>query len=247
MQGQGRNRRLSRSDELQSPRAGCLAGQVGKPVPRRRRGTSLKTCPGRDTGRQVRPNPAEVPIPALLQSPRAGSLPGQVGKPVPRRGRGTSLKTCPGRETGRQIRPNPAEVPIPALLQSPRAGCLPGQVGKPVPRRRRGTSLKTCPGRDTGRQVRPNPDEVPIPTPLQSPTVGFLPGQVGKPVPRWSLSDFATGVLPHCPPPPRLFCRAGDVETLFPLVLGGGSEGWEGTGFLTAVPPGTDLAAMEDV
>jgi hypothetical protein len=165
MQGQGRNRRLSRSDELQSPRAGCLAGQVGKPVPRRRRGTSLKTCPGRDTGRQVRPNPDEVRIPAPLQSPKAG--------------------------------------------------CLPGQVGKPVPRWGRGTSLKTCPGRDTGRQVRLNPEEVPIPTPLQSPTVGFLPGQVGKPVPRWSLSDFATGVLPHCPPPRGCFAGPGMWKLFF--------------------------------
>ena len=187
MQGQGRNRRLSRSDELQSPRAGCLAGQVGKPVPRR--------------------------------------------------GRGTSLKTCPGRDTGRQVRPNPDEVRIPAPLQSPKAGCLPGQVGKPVPRWGRGTSLKTCPGRDTGRQVRLNPEEVPIPTPLQSPTVGFLPGQVGKPVPRWSLSDFATGVLPHCPPPPEAVLPGRGCGNSFSFGFGRGIGGLGRDGFLDSGPP----------
>jgi len=58
--------------------------QVGKPVPRRCRGTSLKTCPGRDLGRQPRPNPPDSPIPVQLQKPRVSAFLGQVDKPVPR-------------------------------------------------------------------------------------------------------------------------------------------------------------------
>ncbi len=41
----------------------------GTRVPRRCRGTSLKTCPGRDLGRQPRPTPPDSPIPVQPQEP----------------------------------------------------------------------------------------------------------------------------------------------------------------------------------